>query len=58
MRYLCVGKKERKKDDLEEEDTGADGGCDDRPAGHEEVAGVVADHVLQGLTEPPKISFC
>jgi hypothetical protein len=47
--------------DLEEEDSGADSGCDDGPAGHEEIAGVVANHVLQRLTESPattSIIFC
>jgi hypothetical protein len=53
-----MDKRERNIDDLEEEDTGAYSGCDDRPAGYEEVAGVVANHVLQGLTEPPKVSVC
>jgi hypothetical protein len=39
--------------DLEEEHAGADGRCDDRPAGNEKVAGIVANHVLQSLTKPP-----
>ena len=40
-------------DELEEEDAGADEGRDDGPAADEEVAGVVADHVIQSQSEPP-----
>lgn len=38
---------------LEEEDASTDGGGDDGPAGDEEVAGVVADHVVHRQAEPP-----
>ena len=37
--------------DLEEEDSPADGGGDDGPADDEEVARVVANHVVHGQTE-------
>jgi len=40
-------------DELEDEDARADERCDDSPAAHEEVAGVVADHVVQRQPEPP-----
>ena len=39
--------------DLEEEDASTDGGGDNGPAGDEEVAGVVADHVVHRQAEPP-----
>ena len=38
---------------LEEEHAGADQRRDHRPAGHEEVARVVANHVVQSQTETP-----
>ena len=41
--------------DLEEEDAGRDERGEDRPAGDEEVARVVADHIPDGLTESPKL---
>ena len=40
-------------DELEDEDSRADERGDDSPAAHEEVAGVVADHVVQRQPEPP-----
>ena len=39
--------------DLEEKDASTDGRGDDGPAGHEEVAGVVANHVVHRYPEPP-----
>ena len=41
-------------DQLEEEDASADGRGDDGPAAHKEVAGVVANHVVEGQSEPPE----
>lgn len=41
---------------LEEEHAGADQRRDDGPARHEEVARVVADHVIQGQTEAPDVT--
>ena len=40
---------------LEEEHARADEGRDDRPARNEEVARVVADHVIQGQSETPMV---
>ena len=39
---------------LEEEDARTDSRSDDRPAAHKEVAGVVANHVVEGQSEPPR----
>ena len=39
--------------DLEEKDASTDGGSDDGPAGDEEVARVVANHVVHCYPEPP-----
>ena len=38
---------------LEEEDASADSRSDEGPAAHKEVAGVVANHVVEGQSEPP-----
>jgi len=40
-------------DELEEEDASADSRSDEGPAAHKEVAGVVANHVVEGQSEPP-----
>ena len=39
---------------LEEEDASADSRSDNGPAAHKEVAGVVANHVVEGQSEPPE----